>query len=114
MIRVMVAVITLMLAGCAGPTTRMVGDTEVLRDGSCHVTVYQTKSAAVEAGLKREICVVEGTSQFSFDHTIQGAIRKNIKGICGCGANKAYVASAHSESQLGVRNLSHVSLVGFE
>ena len=76
--------------------------------------VFQTRSEAMQNGMVKEICVVEGSSAFSFDHSIEGAVKKNIKEVCSCGVDKAYIKSAHTESQMGIKGVSYVNLVGFE
>lgn len=102
------------LAGCATGSIRMIGQVATYTSGTCQVTVYQTKEEAANAGIRREICVVEGSSAFSFDHSIEGAIKNNINKICQCGANKAYVISAHTESEMGIKGVSYVNMVGFQ
>jgi hypothetical protein len=57
---------------------------------------------------------VEGSSAFSFDHSIEGAIKNNISKVCGCGVSKAYVDSAHTQAHMGIKGVSHVRLVGFK
>ncbi|CAD7730361.1 hypothetical protein LMG31884_44710 [Xanthomonas hydrangeae] len=92
----------------------MIGVANNYKSGSCEVTIYQTKSQAIEGGLKREVCVVEGSSAFSFNHSIEGAIKNNIKKVCQCGVSRAYVESGHTESQMGVKGVSYINLIGFE
>ena len=64
--------------------------------------------------MTKEVCVVEGSSAFSFDHSIEGAIKNNIDKICMCGVAKAYIESTHTESQMGIKGISYVNLVGFK
>lgn len=104
----------LVLSACATGSVRMIGEVKNYVRGGCEVSVYQTKSHAVQAGIKREVCVVEGSSAFSFDHSIDGAIKNNIGKVCSCGVKKAYVTSAHTESQMGIKGVSYVTMVGFE
>jgi len=92
----------------------MIDGSSVYASGNCEVEVFQTKSAAIEAGLQKEVCVVEGSSAFSFDHSIEGAVKNNVKKICSCGVRKAYIESAHTESQMGIKGVSYVNLVGFK
>lgn len=106
--------ILLLLAACATGSVRMVGDAAKYSDGGCEVTVYGTRNEAVGSGMISEVCVVEGSSAFSFDHSVQGAIRNNIKKVCACGVNKAYVDSGYTESNMGIKGVSYVNLVGFE
>lgn len=107
-------VVTAALTGCSAGSVRMVGETTVYTDGSCSVTVYQTKDEAIKAGMTREVCVVDGSSAFSFNHTTDGAIKKNIARICGCGVSQAYIASSQGQTNLGLNGPAHVNLVGFE
>ncbi|GGY07828.1 hypothetical protein GCM10007160_39050 [Litchfieldella qijiaojingensis] len=104
----------LFLMGCATGSVRMIGDVATYKSGNCEVKVYQTRSKALESGMEKEICVVEGSSAFSFDHSINGAIKNNIGKICGCGVENAYVESAHTESHMGLKGVSYINLVGFE
>jgi hypothetical protein len=104
----------LMLAGCATGSVRMIDGSSVYSSGNCQVEIFQAKSSALEHGLQKEVCVVEGSSAMSFDHSIVGAVKKNIKKICTCGVNKAYIESAHTQSQLGIKGVSYVILVGFK
>lgn len=107
-------IFVIFISGCATGSVRMVGDAATYQSGSCAVTVYQTKDQAVENGMKKEICVVDGSSAFSFDHSINGAIKNNISKICKCGVTKAYVSAAHTESEMGIKGLSYVNLIGFK
>ncbi|CAD1798035.1 hypothetical protein [Xanthomonas arboricola] len=102
------------LSGCATGSVRMIGAATTYKSGSCEVMVYQTKSQAIESGLKKEVCVVEGSSAFSFDHSIEGAIKNNVKKVCQCGVSRAYVESGHTESHMGVKGVSYINLIGFE
>jgi hypothetical protein len=102
------------LSGCATGSVWMIGDVTTYKSSSCEVKVYQTKNQAIESGMTKEVCVVEGSSAFSFDHSIEGAIKNNIDKICKCGVTKAYVQSAHMESRMGIKGVSYVNLVGFK
>lgn len=92
----------------------MIGQTSTYKSGSCEVRIYQTKSQAVEGGMTREVYIVEGSSAFSFDHSIEGAIKNNIDKVCRCGVSKAYVESGHTESRMGIKGASYINFVGFE
>ena len=105
---------SLTLLGCATGSVQMIGDVKTYKTGDCLVSVFQTKTKAIENGLKTEVCVVEGSSAFSFDHSIEGAIKNNISKICECGVNKAYVKAAHTGSQMGIKGVSYVNLIGFK
>ncbi len=102
------------LSGCATGSVRMIGDVVTYKNGSCEVKVYQTKTQAIASGMTKEVCVVEGSSAFNFDHSIEGAIKNNIKKICECGVTKAYIQSAHTESHMGIKGVSYVVLIGFK
>lgn len=102
------------LSGCATGSVRMIGHNNTYKSGNCEVSIYQTKSKAVEGGMSREVCIIEGSSAFSFDHSIEGAIKNNIDKVCQCGVTKAYIESAHTESQMGIKGVSYINLVGFE
>ena len=106
--------IIILLSGCATGSVRMIGEVATYKSGSCEVKVYQTKSKALESGMKKEVCVVEGSSTFSFDHSIEGAVKNNINKICQCGVTNAYIESAHTESNMGIKGVSYVNLVGFK
>ncbi|WP_156167963.1 hypothetical protein [Vogesella sp. EB] len=102
------------LSGCATGSVRMIGNAATYKSGSCEVTVYQTKNQAIENGMTKEICIVEGSSAFSFDHSTEGAIKNNISKLCQCGVKSAYIESAHIESQMGMKEISYINLVGFK
>ena len=102
------------LLGCATGSVQMISGSSIYKSGNCEVEVFQTEATALQSGLQREVCVVEGSSAFSFDHSIEGAVKNNIKKICSCGVSKAYIESAHTESEMGIKGVSYVNLVGFE
>jgi len=99
--------------GCSAASVQMVDNISLYSVGACEVKVYQTKSKALEAGNITEVCIVSGSSAFSFDHSIEGAIKKNIKEVCKCGVTNAYIESRHTQSEMGLKGVSHVTLVGF-
>ncbi|MDD5389957.1 MAG: hypothetical protein PHD37_11455 [Gallionellaceae bacterium] len=105
--------IGIILSGCAETVVRSAGEFGTYSSGECNLRVYQTKSQAMEYGNIKELCVVTGSSAFSFDHSIEGAIRKNAKSVCECGATNAYVESRLRESEMGIKGVSYVTLVGF-
>lgn len=111
---IVILIASICISACATGSVRMIENVSTYKSGNCEVKVYQTKTQAIESGLKKEVCVVEGSSAFSFDHSIEGAIKNNIKKVCECGVNKAYVESAHTESHMGIKGVSYVNLVGFE
>lgn len=97
---------------CSTTTVTQIGP-ETYTKGNCTVTVYQTRAEAEKLGKIIEACVVSGSSVPGFDHSPEGAIKKNIKGVCGCGATKAYVESRHTDNDMGFKGASHVTMVGF-
>ena len=109
----MILSVVLSLLGCATGSVRMIDNVATYTSGNCEVKVYQTKTKALEYGKITEVCVVSGNSAFSFDHSIEGAIKKNIGKICKCGVRNAYVESRHTESHMGIKGVSYVNLVGF-
>ena len=112
--RVLVVVaVTSCLSGCATGSVRMLEGAVSYKSGSCEVLVYPSKDQAIENGMTKEVCVVEGSSTFGWDHSIDGAIKKNISKVCSCGVTKAYLVSAHTESEMGIKGVSYVNLVGF-
>ena len=102
------------VSACATGSVRMLGEATTYKSGSCEVVVYQTRDLAVNNGMTKEVCVVEGSSAFSFDHSIDGAIKNNIDKVCKCGVTKAYVSTAHTESEMGIKGVSYVNIVGFK
>ncbi|MBI1920303.1 MAG: hypothetical protein HYS23_04385 [Geobacter sp.] len=99
--------------GCSTAYVQMVDRVTHYSVGPCEVDVYQTKAKALEAGNITEMCIVSGSSAFSFDHSIEGAIKNNIKKVCDCGVTNAYIESRHTQSEMGIKGVSHVTLVGF-
>lgn len=102
----------LLLFSCSTTTVSQLGP-QTYTKGNCSVTVYQTRTEAEKLGKITEACIVTGSSAFSFDHSPEGAIKNNIKGVCNCGASKAYIESRHTNSDIGFKGLSHVTLIGF-
>lgn len=77
--------------------------------GRCEVTVYQTHQQALKHGAIEELCVISGTSAFSFSHTAATAIAKHKDKACACGADKVYVQSRHETGW----DLATVTMVAF-
>lgn len=102
-----VAVATLAV-GCSSVEVIQGGPTSTFPD-DCTVTVYQTEAQAKKRGDIEELCVISGTTNFSFDHTIEGAIARHKGKACACGATSVYVQS-RQHAGLGVAS---VSLVAF-
>lgn len=103
------------LSACAtGSVTMMQPGPTTYTAGSCRVEVYQSLAFAEAAGLSRELCKVEGSSSFSFDHSVEGALKKQLPKLCECGASKAYIVSGHTQSELGIKGVSYINVVGFE
>lgn len=111
---ILMSLVFFLLAGCATGSIRMIGANSTYTSGSCEVKLFQSKDQAIANGMTKEICVIEGSSAYSFDHSIEGAIKNNIDKVCKCGVTKAYVASAHTESHMGIKGVSYVNLVGFK
>lgn len=74
------------------------------------MTIYQSESDAQKDGEIVELCVFEGTSSMSYEHTPQSAIKQHAKNACQCHANKVYVAA---RSPMGAA-VPIVQLVAFE
>ncbi|MES2625936.1 MAG: hypothetical protein V4628_11710 [Pseudomonadota bacterium] len=109
----MIFPIIALMQGCATTVVENLSAVETYSSGSCEVTVYQSQAMAQSKGQIIEACSVSGSSAFSFDHTLEGAIKKNIDEVCGCGVTEAYVESRQRESELGMRGVSYVTLIGF-
>lgn len=104
----LIAILSLAVSACATVTPI----NQVQQDqggGACRITVYQTKSQAEKVGPIDELCIITGTSAFSFSHTVQTAIDKHKHEACGCGAQAVYI-SDRRESGLEVAT---VTMVGF-
>ena len=110
---VILVAVTGCLSACATGSVRMLEGAVSYKSGDCEVLVYPSKDQAIENGMTKEVCMVEGSSAFSWDHSIDGAIKNNIGKVCSCGVTKAYLVSAHTDSEMGIRGVSYVNLVGF-
>ncbi len=87
----------LLLCAITGCTTVTTMDGREVTDptpSSCQVTVYQTYQSAIARGPIDELCVVRGTSAYTFVNTVESAIDKNKPDVCRCGAQHAYIQSA--------------------
>ncbi len=104
-------VFTFLLAGCHSTTVLNTTSPQLYSKGDCSVLLFPTKAAALRKGQITEMCVVSGNSAPSFDHSVPGAIKKNIKHLCACGADKAYIQSSATGAMGGP---SSVSMVGFD
>jgi hypothetical protein len=78
-------------------------------NNGCHVTVHHTPLSAQQNGEIEELCLIEGTTSGSSDHTIENAIETYAHQACGCGADKVYVMS-RSEPD---KKSAHVVMVAF-
>ena len=107
-------IVALSLSACSTSTIRYTNQIETFNHGNCSIQVFYSKSTALEAGPIKEICTVEGSSAMSFDHSLEGAIKKNVPALCKCGVEMAYISSHHTGSELGMRSVSYVNLVGFK
>jgi len=76
---------------------------------ACEVKVYQTYQQAIQKGPIEELCVINGTSSGSFDHSIATAIKKHKGKACACGASNVYV---QSQSDSGW-DVATVTLIAF-
>lgn len=74
----------------------------------CDVQIFQTERQAAKQGPFEELCVINGTSSWSLNHTVQTAIEKHKDKACACGATHAYVQSRNNDP-LGVAT---VTLIG--
>lgn len=109
------AVASIALAsGCASTDVTMLNGQAIYTNGACSVEVFQTKASAEKRGQIHELCVVEGSTAMSFKTGFDGAIENTIKGVCSCGANKAYVQSRLAHTDMGFKGPWHVTLVGFK
>lgn len=104
-------IFTVLLGGCAFQSTVVPVD-YVYDVSSCGIKVYQTKAQAEKFGSINELVVITGTSSMSFDHSIRGAVKKNVDKLCGTGSTHAYIRSQHTEYSGGLAGVSHVTLVG--
>lgn len=104
---------TLTLTACTSSVVIPYEGKNTYTKGSCTVEVYNSMEYAQEFGTVAKVCTVSGSSARSFDHSVNGAIKKNIKKICGCGASKAYIVSTSQENDLGMKGVTNITLVGF-
>lgn len=102
------------LTGCSTSTTTYTNQIETFSKGNCTIQVFYSKTLADEAGATQEVCRVEGSSAFSFDHSLRGAIKNNLKALCECGVDMAYLSNHHTVSDMGFKGITHVNLVGFK
>ena len=109
---ILTSIVFIFIAGCATTEVEMLNEATEYTNGACSVMVYPTKALAMEKGLTTEVCSVVGSSVPGWDHSLNGAIKKNIKKVCECGASAAYIQSQHTEITLGVKGVSHVTLIG--
>lgn len=97
------------LTGCSSVQVIKASDSGPVSDEECQVTVYQTYQQATAAGPIEELCVINGTSSGSFNHSIATAIAKHKHKACACGATNAYI---QSQTQSGL-DVATVTLVAF-
>lgn len=102
------------LISCSSSTTRYTNQINTFKKGSCSVQIFYSKSTAEDAGPIQEVCTVEGSTAFSFDHSLEGAVKKNLPALCACGVDMAYIATHHTQSDMGLKGVTHVNLVGFK
>lgn len=100
--------ISLLMTGCSAVTPIPTEPNVIDYGDGCKVTVYQTEADALKRGPIVEMCVIEGTSAWSYNHTPETAIRKHAKKACECGADKIFV-QARSAAAVGVATASMVA-----
>ena len=99
------AITLIALTGCASVTPLNSENTT----GGCNVKVFSSKDGALAQGEINELCVITGTSAFSFSHTVATAINKHKNKACDCGADNVYIQ--HQDA--GTMGTASVTLVGF-
>lgn len=104
----------LLLSSCATTTVDYVDAVKTYKHKQCSIDIYQTKEGASEIGPFKDVCVVTGSSVFSFNHSHEGAIKKVLPKLCSCGVKAAYIQSRHQDVDMGMKSLSHVTLVGIK
>lgn len=112
--RIFIGMLVLLICGCARSTVYMADKVETFTSGNCSVQVFYSQRTVQELGATREVCTVEGSSAASFDHSLEGAIKKNLKALCNCGVDMAYIKSQQREAEWGFQGVSYVTLVGFK
>jgi hypothetical protein len=75
---------------------------------SCGVQVFQTRRQAEKLGEIEELCIIQGTSAFSFSHTVATAIDKHKHKACSCGASRVFIESRR-ESGLEVATVTMIA-----
>lgn len=103
----LISIACLVVAGCS--SVEMIDGPRTSTDGGCTVTVWQTRAQAVKRGEIEELCIINGTSQFSFSHTVGTAIEKHKSKACSCGANNVFIESRQETGW----HLATVTMVAF-
>jgi hypothetical protein len=98
------------LYGCSS-VTMMDGSEGQVTEGTCDVKVYQTRAQALKGGEIDELCVITGTSMFSFVHTYEVAVSKHKDKACACGGNAVYIESRSPPA--GFNGPATVSMIAF-
>jgi len=98
------------LYGCSS-VIMMDGSQGQVTEGTCDVRVYQTRAQALKGGEIDELCVITGTSMFSFVHTYEVAVSKHKDKACACGANAVYIESRSPPA--GFNGPATVSMIAF-
>ena len=75
----------------------------------CNVQVYTDKASALANGEIVELCVISGTSAWSYSHTVATAINKHKHKACECGAKNVYIQAQDA----GTLGTASVTMVGF-
>lgn len=100
------SLLALALGACS--SVEMINSPTTSSDGGCTVTVWPTRAQAVKRGELEELCIINGTSAFSFSHTVATAIAKHKSKACECGASNVYIESRR-ETGLEVATVTMVA-----
>jgi len=78
--KVMIVIAGAVLVSACSSVTPITNDHMVLDYSErCSVTVYQTEADALKGGEIEELCVIDGTSSGSFNHSSSTAIKKQAQ-----------------------------------
>lgn len=105
--RRVIVLLACLLSGCS--SVMHLKTATPIPKNQCEVQVYLTKAQAEKRGEIEELCVIDGSTSGSFNHTSANAIQKHKSKACECGATKVYVRSTEPMG-LGP---AKVSMVGF-
>nr|MBL8412739.1 hypothetical protein [Dechloromonas sp.] len=102
----LLSLLALSLAACS--SVEMINAPTTSSDGGCTVTVWPTRAQAIKRGEIEELCIINGSSAFSFTHTVATAIAKHKSKACDCGASNVYIESRR-ETGLEVATVTMVA-----